>query len=57
MMPYGTYFQPCRHLSLIAILLTESVMQNAEANPTQRQQNEMAAKGPAKTPAAGSASP
>lgn len=32
-------------------------MQNAEGNPTQSQQNEMAAKSPAKTPAAGSASP
>jgi hypothetical protein len=32
-------------------------MQNAEANPTQSQQNEMAAKSPAKTPAAGTASP
>ncbi|HEY2020214.1 DUF3005 domain-containing protein [Paraburkholderia sp.] len=32
-------------------------MQNAEANPSQSQQNEMAAKSPAKTPAAGSASP
>jgi hypothetical protein len=32
-------------------------MQNAEANPTQKQQNEMAAKSPAKTPASGTASP
>ncbi len=32
-------------------------MQNAEGNPTQTQQNEMAAKSPAKTPATGSASP
>ncbi|MEA3116796.1 MAG: hypothetical protein QOI13_66 [Paraburkholderia sp.] len=32
-------------------------MQNAEANPTQSQQIEMAAKSPAKTPAVGSASP
>jgi hypothetical protein len=32
-------------------------MQNAEANPSQSQQNEMAAKSRAKTPAAGSASP
>ncbi|WP_250520562.1 DUF3005 domain-containing protein [Caballeronia sp. NCTM1] len=32
-------------------------MQNAEGNPTQAQQNEMAAKSPAKTPATGTASP
>lgn len=32
-------------------------MQNAEGNPTQSQQNEMAAKSPAKTPAVGAASP
>jgi hypothetical protein len=32
-------------------------MQNAEGNPTQAQQNEMAAKSPVKTPATGSASP
>jgi hypothetical protein len=32
-------------------------MQSAEGNPTQAQQNEMAAKSPAKTPAAGSAMP
>ncbi|MBW0451122.1 DUF3005 domain-containing protein [bacterium M00.F.Ca.ET.228.01.1.1] len=32
-------------------------MQNAEQNPTQKQQNEMAAKSPAHTPAAGTASP
>jgi len=32
-------------------------MQNAEGNPTQAQQNDMAAKSPAKTPATGSASP
>ncbi len=32
-------------------------MQNAEGNPTQAQQNEMAAKSPAKTPAAGATSP
>ena len=32
-------------------------MQSAEGNPTQAQQNEMAAKSPAKTPAAGTASP
>ena len=32
-------------------------MQNAEQNPTQKQQNEMAAKSPAQTPATGTASP
>ncbi|WP_244818066.1 DUF3005 domain-containing protein [Caballeronia sp. Lep1P3] len=32
-------------------------MQNAEGNPTQGQQKEMAAKSPAKTPATGTASP
>ncbi|WP_035476035.1 DUF3005 domain-containing protein [Burkholderia sp. WSM2230] len=32
-------------------------MQNAEQNPTQKQQNEMAAKSPAHTPATGTASP
>jgi hypothetical protein len=32
-------------------------MQNAESNPSQAQQNEIAAKSPAHTPAAGSASP
>jgi len=32
-------------------------MQNAEDNPTQKQQNEMAAKSPVHTPAAGTASP
>jgi Protein of unknown function (DUF3005) len=41
-----------------ALTTTEfNTMQNAEGNPTQAQQNEMAAKSPAKTPAAGSASP
>jgi hypothetical protein len=34
-----------------------SDMQNAEDNPTQKQQNEMAAKSPVHTPAAGTASP
>ncbi|WP_118179741.1 DUF3005 domain-containing protein [Paraburkholderia phosphatilytica] len=32
-------------------------MQNAQSNPTQSQQNEMAAKSPAKTPATGGAGP
>lgn len=35
----------------------EEAMQNAEGNPTQAQQNEIAAKSPVKTPAAGIASP
>jgi hypothetical protein len=37
--------------------LGETIVQNAEQNPTQAQQNEIAAKSPAKTPAAGTETP
>ena len=40
-----------------ATITNENATQNAEGNPTQAQQNDMAAKSPAKTPATGSASP
>jgi Protein of unknown function (DUF3005) len=44
-------------MSICGQTIESITMQNAEGNPTQAQQNEMAAKSPAKTPAAGSASP